>query len=229
VGTGTKEDEWSTGRVWAAVFHYVTASYHLASFWNLWTAYFWYWICGYGASILPISSYFSVASNMPNDLKFLPRQKSDLQSCGMLSITEWYIATNVLGQPFGPKFTGQAIQKRKTLRHTVCRDGVGSDWLTQNMTLARCVSEVCRTRNFSRGKVIRVQKGTLRGLPDHLRWDRCCPETSVNNDESMLHDISEERRPHIRPHTFVSSMTLLCLTIHCRKRRQNKYWTYHVI
>ena len=30
VGTGTKEDESSTGRVWAAGFHHVTARSHLA-------------------------------------------------------------------------------------------------------------------------------------------------------------------------------------------------------
>jgi hypothetical protein len=30
VGTGTKEDESSTGRVWAAGFHHVTAHPHLA-------------------------------------------------------------------------------------------------------------------------------------------------------------------------------------------------------
>ena len=30
VGTGAKEDKSSTGRIWAAGFHHVTACYHLA-------------------------------------------------------------------------------------------------------------------------------------------------------------------------------------------------------
>jgi hypothetical protein len=35
VGTGTKEDESSTGRVWAAGFHHVTARFRLARVLNL--------------------------------------------------------------------------------------------------------------------------------------------------------------------------------------------------
>jgi len=37
VGMGTKEDELSTGRVWAAGFHHVTALLAWRAFWNLWT------------------------------------------------------------------------------------------------------------------------------------------------------------------------------------------------
>jgi hypothetical protein len=40
VGTGTKEDESSTGRVWAAVFHHVTARSRLARFLKLMNIYF---------------------------------------------------------------------------------------------------------------------------------------------------------------------------------------------
>ena len=40
VGTGTKEDESSTGRVWAAGFHHVTARYGLARVLKLMTRLF---------------------------------------------------------------------------------------------------------------------------------------------------------------------------------------------
>jgi hypothetical protein len=40
VGTGTKEDESSTGRVWAAVFHHVMARSHLARILKLKNVYF---------------------------------------------------------------------------------------------------------------------------------------------------------------------------------------------
>jgi hypothetical protein len=39
VGMGIKEDESSTGHVWAAGFHHVMAHSHLGAFWNLWTVY----------------------------------------------------------------------------------------------------------------------------------------------------------------------------------------------
>ena len=61
LGTGTKEDESSTGRVWAAGFHHVAARFLLARVLKLWTVYFFnfpnifraavnrrYWIHGYG-------------------------------------------------------------------------------------------------------------------------------------------------------------------------------------
>ena len=40
VGTGTKEDESSTGRIWTAGFHHVTAWSCWHTFLNLWTIYF---------------------------------------------------------------------------------------------------------------------------------------------------------------------------------------------
>jgi len=40
VGTGTKEDESSTGRVWDAGFYHVTANSLLARVWKLLTFYF---------------------------------------------------------------------------------------------------------------------------------------------------------------------------------------------
>ena len=98
-----------------------------------------------------------------------------------------------------------------TLRYTVCRDGVGSDdGLAQNVTLVSSVSSACGLRKgegqegirvacgFPWGKAPPVQQGTFRGLLDPFRWYLCFSEISVTNDESTLHDITEDRRPHIQ-------------------------------
>ena len=68
VGTGTKENESSTGRVWAAGFHHFTARSAWRAFGNLWIVYFFnfpkffhaalnrgYWIHGYGDP--PVQSF----------------------------------------------------------------------------------------------------------------------------------------------------------------------------
>jgi hypothetical protein len=65
------------------------------------------------------------------------------------------VVTDVSGQPIGAKVKGQSSPRRKpgTLRHTVCRDGVGSE------RLASSVREVCRIRKAAGEEGIRVAYG----------------------------------------------------------------------
>ena len=60
VGTGTKEDESSTGRVWAAGYHHVTARCRFAGVLKLMNRFFlfsqyWYWISDTGARLFPFN------------------------------------------------------------------------------------------------------------------------------------------------------------------------------
>jgi hypothetical protein len=69
MGKGAKEDESSTGRVWAAVFHRVTARSRLARILKLMNRLFLffsnfvsgrgYWISVYGGTTVPSSLYFT--------------------------------------------------------------------------------------------------------------------------------------------------------------------------